>query len=274
MKNLYQAHIGLTTQCNLRCPHCYSIQERLKNSDFNMSLSTLESILSKLRKWEIFKVIFAYSESLLYKNFFEALEMTHDFGFDIELTTNAIELNKENIEKLEKYGVDKIQISLDYPDNRHDLFRNYPGLFEKVKNALQNLKENGSFRTRILSTQWDDNIDFYKEFQKLANTYDIDVVAFLSAEKFDEKKKKKIKEIIKIMEEDTRFTFHSPFFTPQRCFVGEIIHINPWGAFTLCPLSNQIVANILTLSDNELDKIIQNAPKLPCLHNKEIIHAN
>ncbi len=40
MKTLYQAHIGLTTQCNLRCPHCYSIKERLKNGDTNMSLDT------------------------------------------------------------------------------------------------------------------------------------------------------------------------------------------------------------------------------------------
>lgn len=271
MLQLYQAHIGLTTRCNLRCPHCYSIAERLRTGESDMPLERLDLILTKLKKYGVFKIIFAYAESLLFNNFFEALKLTKSKGFDIELTTNAIELTPDVIKKLEDIGVDKIQISLDFPDERHDKFRNYPHLFQKVINALEELQKNKSFRTRILCTQWSDNIDFYKKFQKLADIYHIDVVAFLSAEIFSKEKLNSIREIINIMRTDKRFVFHSPLLAPKDCFVGKILHINPWGNFTLCPLSNEIIGNFLTMSDDEIVASLSKSSKLICL--KGIKHA-
>ncbi len=265
MVNLHQAHIGLTTRCNLKCPHCYSIKERQKKGEFDISLSNLDNILKRLKSFGVFKIIYAYSESLLYDDFWKAIELTNSYDFDIELTTNALKLNKNIITKLSDSGVNKIQISLDFPNKNHDVFRNSSGLFEKVKHSLQLLKENGKFRTRVLCTQWSDDISFYKEFQNLADIYDIDVVAFLSAQCFDERQKCNIKKIISTMAEDKRFVFHSPYFTPKDCFVGEIIHINPWGFFTFCPLSSEILGNVLMMSDEEIDNCYKQAKKLSCI---------
>lgn len=270
MIDLYQAHIGLTTRCNLCCPHCYSVKERLQNGDYDMSIKNLKIILQKLRKYGVFKVIFAYAESLLFDRFWEAIDLTKKYGFDIELTTNAIELNDDTIKKLSAYGVDKIQISLDFPDDNHDKFRNYQGLFKKVTQTLQLLHENGHFRTRILCTQWSDNVEFYNKFKALADIYHIDVVAFLSAQAFNSEVREKINNIIKHFANDKRFVFHSPFFTPKDCFVGRILHINPWGYFTPCPLSNKILGNIFTISDTDLDILINNTSKLICLNNEDI----
>lgn len=270
MIDLYQAHIGLTTRCNLRCPHCYSVKERLRKGDYDMPIKNLEVILQKLRDYGVFKVIFAYAESLLFDHFWEAINLTRKYNFDIELTTNAIELDNETIKRLSACGVDKIQISLDFPNEKHDIFRNYKGLFEKVIQALQLLNENGHFRTRILCTQWSDDLGFYNKFQSLADIYNIDVVAFLSAQTFSPEIKGKINDIIRHFADDKRFIFHSPFFTPKDCFVGRILHINPWGYFTPCPLSNKVLGNIFTISDEDLDILMNNTPKLICLNNEDI----
>lgn len=270
MIDLLQTHIGLTTRCNLRCPHCYSAKERQRKNEFDISLKNLEIILQRLSRYGVFKIIFAYAESLLFDYFWEAIALTNKYGFDIELTTNAVELDGETIKKLSVYGVDKIQISLDFPNEEHDIFRNYQGLFKKVTQALQLLSKNGHFRTRILCTQWSDNIEFYNKFKELADMYNIDVVAFLSSQTFNSEVSEKISNIIKIFSKDKRFVFHSPFFTPKDCFVGRILHINPWGYFTPCPLSNKILGNILTISDTDLDTLINNIPKLICLNNEDI----
>lgn len=270
MIDLYQAHIGLTTRCNLHCPHCYSIKERLKMGEYDMPIENLEKILQRLNKYGVFKIIFAYAESLLFKDFWDALAITKEYGFDVELTTNALELDDEVIKKLNHYGVDKIQISLDFPDKRYDIFRSYQGLFKKVIQALRLLQQNGCFRTRILCTQWSSDVEFYNKFKELADVYNIDIIAFLSAQKFSNEVKQKIDDIIKLFSNDKRFVFHSPFFTPQDCFVGRIVHINPWGNFTPCPLSNLVLGNIFNISDTQLDYLINNTQKLICLNNEDI----
>lgn len=200
----------------------------------------------------------------------ESHKFNKKYDFDIELTTNAIELDNKTIKKLSTCGVDKIQISLDFPNEEHDVFRNHQGLFKKVTQALQLLNENGQFRTRILCTQWSDDLKFYNKFQTLADIYNIDVVAFLSAQTFSSEVKEKINDIIRYFTNDRRFVFHSPFFTPKDCFVGRILHINPWGYFTPCPLSNKILGNIFTISDTDLDILINSVPKLICLNNEDI----
>lgn len=265
MLNLYQAHIGLTTQCNLRCPHCYSAKERELSGEFNIPLNNFEKILEKLYDLQVFKLIFAYGESLLYPSFFQAVKLASDKGFDIELTTNAIKLSPENITSLNEAGVNKIQISLDYPDERHDKFRSYDGLYKIVIQALKDLKKYGNFRTRILSTHWEDNIDYYRKYQTIADECHLDVIAFLSTVNYGVKNSK-IKEIVHSLEkEDSRFTFHNPFITPQKCYAGHVIHLNPWGSFSLCPMSSKFQGNILTINKEDLTNTINKFGKCVCI---------
>ncbi|MDY6090630.1 MAG: radical SAM protein [Bdellovibrionota bacterium] len=263
--NLYQAHIGLTTRCNLNCSHCYSRNERERYCEIDIELDDLERIFKKLKKLQTFKVIFAYAESLLYKDFFNALLMAKKYGFDIEITSNSILLSANVIAKIKDCGVDKIQLSLDYPDIRHDVFRDYQGLFNRVKEALLQLKIIGGFRVKILSTRLSDDLEFYKKFQEIADEYGIDVVAFLSSEKVSCKSKEDIEKVITLLSRDERFSFHSPYLTPDKCFVGKIMHINPKGDFTLCPLSSKIVGNIFDIDDIKLSEIYKQSKKLACI---------
>lgn len=57
----------------------------------------------------------------------------------IDITTNGILLTTEKYDQLLHAGVDKIGISLDYPDDRHDHFRRVPGLFRHIEQLISDL---------------------------------------------------------------------------------------------------------------------------------------
>jgi MoaA/NifB/PqqE/SkfB family radical SAM enzyme len=57
----------------------------------------------------------------------------------IDITTNGILLTAEKYFRLLRAGVDKIGISLDYPDDRHDGFRGVAGLFRHIEKLIAEL---------------------------------------------------------------------------------------------------------------------------------------
>jgi MoaA/NifB/PqqE/SkfB family radical SAM enzyme len=58
----------------------------------------------------------------------------------VVLTTNAHLLTPDTYYRLRAAGVDEFSVSLDYPDERHDEFRNIPGLFKWIETLIQALK--------------------------------------------------------------------------------------------------------------------------------------
>lgn len=110
--------ISLTDKCNLNCSYC-SPQKKYEKGDITNVLSFEEM----LRLIKIFvvnlnfsKIRFTGGEPLVRKNIMYFFERLADFKketpFELCLTTNGILLN-ENVEKLKKYGLDKINISID-----------------------------------------------------------------------------------------------------------------------------------------------------------------
>ena len=57
----------------------------------------------------------------------------------IIFVTNGSLLSESRYAKLKDVGTDKISISLDFPDNRHDSFRKSPGLFKHLSEVIPSL---------------------------------------------------------------------------------------------------------------------------------------
>jgi AdoMet-dependent heme synthase len=60
------------------------------------------------------------------------------------LTTNGALLTKKRHQELRQAGICDFSLSFDYPDARHDEFRNVPGLYTHIDDLMRALSSNGS----------------------------------------------------------------------------------------------------------------------------------
>lgn len=109
-------YIDPTDRCNANCPYCY-VPVKIRKNGASMTQEQLEYILKKIAKY--FKnekkkavIIFHASEPLLVKDIiFKAIKDFRD-RFHFGLQTNAILMEKKDVEFLKKYRVG-VGISLD-----------------------------------------------------------------------------------------------------------------------------------------------------------------
>jgi GTP 3',8-cyclase len=137
-RHLNYLRISVTDRCNLNCCYCEPRKRIVKLSQ-NEILS-YEEILRLVRigiSLGITKVRITGGEPLVRKGIYDFLTCLKTLkGLeDISLTTNAV-LLEENLEKLEKAGIKRINISLDTLDRNK--FKTITGhdCFEKVWNAI------------------------------------------------------------------------------------------------------------------------------------------
>lgn len=113
-------YIDPTDRCNSDCPYCY-IPSDLRKTGSQMSGEELDKTLEKIA--EYFKnvkkkavIVFHAAEPLLVKNIlFEAIEK-YEKQFLFGIQTNALLLEKEDVEFIKKYRVG-MGISLDSPES-------------------------------------------------------------------------------------------------------------------------------------------------------------
>ena len=80
----------------------------------------------------------------------EAIKQSDGLPYLI-LVTNGGLLNESNYLRLHEAGVNQISVSLDFPDERHDEFRQRPGLYRRLELTLPQLAKFG-YRDIILNT--------------------------------------------------------------------------------------------------------------------------
>jgi MoaA/NifB/PqqE/SkfB family radical SAM enzyme len=78
--------------------------------------------------------------------------------------TNAALLTREKYDRLREIGIDAFSVSLDYPDERHDAFRNIPGLFRHIIDLTDQVKNGKSIITFNCVVQHDN----YRELVDIA----------------------------------------------------------------------------------------------------------
>jgi radical SAM protein with 4Fe4S-binding SPASM domain len=133
--------IGLTSNCNLHCAHCYRDQKRV----FNLSLTEVQKVCNSL---EIGSIGFGTGESGLNPEYFEILDYLHNHNFKMTLATNGYTLSMTSDEQL-KYFKD-VEFSVDFPDRfRQNQFRG-EGNWQTVMAGIQRCQRLG-IRVSILA---------------------------------------------------------------------------------------------------------------------------
>jgi MoaA/NifB/PqqE/SkfB family radical SAM enzyme len=130
----------VTLSCVANCRHCDTggikeIEERMEPAAYARYIRDLKPVAVQL----------SGGEPLLRDDLPDIVRTVAGTGYRplIILVTNAWLLNEAKYLQLKKAGVDRVSISLDFPDQRHDDFRNLPGLYDHLADLIPRLALHG-----------------------------------------------------------------------------------------------------------------------------------
>jgi radical SAM protein with 4Fe4S-binding SPASM domain len=156
--------IGLTSDCNLHCAHCY----RDQNQIHNLTLLDVQKICSSL---EIGTLGFGTGENGLNPEYFRILDYLHGRNIRMTLASNGYTLSITPDEKLEYFR--DVEFSVDFPDQvRQDRFRG-AGNWQTVMAGIERCRRL-DIRVSILAVLMNVNYADLGRLARLAASLDAD----------------------------------------------------------------------------------------------------
>ena len=139
-----QVYFAVTNNCNLKCKHCCYDASSLIEKKPDLTTSAVEYVFDKIIELQPDSIVISGGEPLVRMDIIELLEYLRiHFKGKIILATNALLFNKNNI-KIIYDLVDGFDISIDGVDEKTCSRIRGQGVFEKVINAINMLKEIGN----------------------------------------------------------------------------------------------------------------------------------
>ncbi len=161
----------ITYNCNAKCKHCdlgdYVKEPRLGPEVFAGRLEELRPVVAQI----------SGGEPMLRKDLVDIVrEMkSRDSVAVFVLTTNAQNLNEERYLKLREAGIDQFSISLDYPDERQNEFRNLKRNFEHMSELVPKLAGHGNRDLILACVVQSDNFRSLPQVAELASSWGVAV---------------------------------------------------------------------------------------------------
>jgi len=156
--------IGLTSNCNLHCAHCYRDQKRI----YNLTLVDVQKVCNSL---DIGSIGFGTGENGLNPEYFQILDYLHSRNFKMTLATNGYTLSITSDESL-KYFKD-VEFSVDFPDRfRQNRFRG-EGNWQTVMAGIERCQRLG-IRMSILAVLMNLNYSDLGRIARLAEALGAD----------------------------------------------------------------------------------------------------
>jgi MoaA/NifB/PqqE/SkfB family radical SAM enzyme len=137
----------VTLSCNCNCLHCdlggfIKHEKQITPEEYGDLTQRLKPLAAQI----------SGGEPLLRKDIAAIVKAIKQAGVKYAiLVTNGVLLNESNYLQLREAGVDQFSVSLDFPDERHDEFRQRPGLYKRLERTLPRLASFG-YRDIILNT--------------------------------------------------------------------------------------------------------------------------
>lgn len=135
----------LTTNCNLKCRHCYNMSnERVYDRTMTVE-NWLKVVDDVIANGGIFQAIMSGGEPLLLGDgLLQIMDKLHDDGTSFVIISNGMLMDEKMVLKLKKYRFYWTQISIDgYTAEYHDWFRGVKGSWQKAVNAAFYLSKHG-----------------------------------------------------------------------------------------------------------------------------------
>ncbi len=132
LKRPISVSFEVTHKCSANCQHCnwggVTQETRLTAAEYGEICRELKPVLAVL----------SGGEPTLRSDIYDiAAAISNPNGAPIvEIVTHGARFNVKKYEELRKAGVDRFCVSLDFPDERQDEWRNIPGLFKRLSTNL------------------------------------------------------------------------------------------------------------------------------------------
>ncbi|MFN3476596.1 MAG: radical SAM protein [Candidatus Methylomirabilales bacterium] len=130
----FSVGIGLTNECNLRCPHCY-------RPDMVIDRLTLEDVKRVCESIPVKSMNLGVGENGLHPDYHAVLDYLTQRGIKTSITSNGLSLQVLSDEEIKRFH--SVEFSLDFPAEReHDAFRG-KGNWQTVMRALERSRDLG-----------------------------------------------------------------------------------------------------------------------------------
>ena len=134
--------LSLTYQCNLRCPICGFWGEggicQKSNLKDALTLSDLKNFIEDVSSYRP-NILLSGGEPLLHNRWYELSKYIKGKGLYLELQTNGIPLEKEAERVVET--IDRVNLSLDGPENIHNQIRGSKEAFDKAVRGIRKINK-------------------------------------------------------------------------------------------------------------------------------------
>ena len=131
----------VTSECNLRCIHCYNNSGNHHN---DMDKDSLINVAKQIRELKPYNVCICGGEPLLQENLFDIIDELKKSEVNVTMVSNGLLMTDDMCKKLIDHGIYGMQISLDGAYAwQHDTIRGLSGAYDKAVNAIKNLFKNG-----------------------------------------------------------------------------------------------------------------------------------
>lgn len=129
----------LTFRCNLKCTHCYVVEDQTKKE---LTFQEITDILDQIHKEGCLWLTFTGGEPLLRKDFLDIYGYAKKKGFLITLFTNGTLISKEIADYLQQYPPFMIDITLNgITEETYEKISRIPGSFQKCLKGIRLLLE-------------------------------------------------------------------------------------------------------------------------------------
>lgn len=136
---LVEIIIGYGCQC--KCEQC-SAAVPVEPAKQRLQLNELNKMVGSCIKLGVFQFNITGGEPLLYSEVYRIIEYIKIKKGFVNLVTNGILLNREEIIKLKKIGLDSLEMGIDSPDGFvHDKNRGQSGSFNKIMQSIDSAKK-------------------------------------------------------------------------------------------------------------------------------------
>lgn len=137
--------------CNANCRFCSS-NEMNKTQPNNISLERAIEIAHEIGKAKTKIVGLMGGEPFVWPHLFEVIKVLTKYNVKTYIITNGLFL-KENVEKIIKYKVDTVVVSIDSNNPKeHDDNRRVPGIYDKAIEGIEYLKTQRTGRRPIIKS--------------------------------------------------------------------------------------------------------------------------
>jgi radical SAM protein with 4Fe4S-binding SPASM domain len=150
----------VTAKCNLNCSHCYSSSCMENEIEEDLTEAQAYKLIDELSDIGVFQLILLGGEPLLRKDIFKLISYAVDKHLDVGIATNGTIITREIANKLSKYNLNGVQVSIDSSKpNVHDEFRNVKGSFNRAVEGIKNLSLEGN---RVIVCTVISKINYYQ----------------------------------------------------------------------------------------------------------------